>query len=77
MTGLEQIGIAVFGLAALWMGLGNNVTARKWAPIVGLLGQPFWAVFAWKTGSWALAVLVPAYSAVYLRGVWVQWKVRS
>lgn len=74
MTGLEQIGMALFGLAALWMGLGNNASQRRWAPIVGLLGQPFWAYFAWRVQSEALAVLVPAYSAAYLRGAWVQWR---
>lgn len=74
MTGIEQVGIAVFGLSALWMGLGHNPTARKWAPIVGLAGQPFWMAFAWNTQSWALAILVPAYTLVYLRGAWLQWR---
>ena len=37
-----QLSIAVFGLTSMWMALGNNAPLRKWAPIFGLVGQPFW-----------------------------------
>lgn len=73
MTGLEQIGIAVFGLTSLWMAMGTNPRARRWAPVVGLCGQPFWAAFAWQTQGWGLGLLVVAYTVVYARGAVVQW----
>lgn len=68
-----QFFIALFGLSSLWMALGNSPLQRKWAPLIGLCGQPFWAVFAWETGGWGLAVLVAAYTVAYLRGAWLQW----
>lgn len=82
MTGIDhlkdlaQLGMSVFGLAALGMAYSGRARMMKWSPLVGLIGQPFWALFAWIVSSWALALLVPAFSAVYLFGVWVQWELR-
>lgn len=63
-----QFALAFFGLSALWMATGSNPTARKWAPIVGLYGQPFWIAHAMTTEAWGLLVLSLAYTVVYLRG---------
>lgn len=71
---MNQLFIALFGLTSISFAMGNNARLRKWAPIIGLAGQPFWAYFAWQTGGWGLAVLVAAYSLVYLNGIRVQWK---
>lgn len=75
-----QLALAVFGLAALYMSMcmvaGHNDRARRWAPIVGLCGQPFWIWFAIGVQAWGLLVLSIAYTAVYLRGAWVQWRPR-
>lgn len=68
-----QLGMALFGLTAMYCALSNDPVLRFWAPIVGLAGQPFWAAFAWKTRAWGMGVIVVAYSAVYVRGIWVQW----
>ena len=44
---LTQFFMALFGLAAMWMAMGStNPRMHKWAPIVGLIGQPFWLLFA-------------------------------
>lgn len=69
-----QLGLAVFGLTALWMAMGHNPALRRWAPLVGLAGQPFWLAFAWQTSAYGLMVLAVAYSAVYAQGAWVQWR---
>jgi len=71
---LAQLGMSVFGVAALLMAYSNRPLLRKWSPLVGLAGQPFWAAFAWVVSSWALALLVPAFSAVYLYGIWMRWR---
>jgi len=70
---MTQLFIALFGLSSIWMAMGHNTTARKWAPIVGLCGQPFWFSFALDAGAWGLLVLVAAYTLVYLRGALIQW----
>lgn len=75
---LVQFGIALFGLTALWWALGNSVTLRRWAPIVGLCGQVFWLAFAWLAHRKGvdvrgLLVLCAAYSVVYARWILVWW----
>jgi hypothetical protein len=71
---MTQLFIALFGLTAVWMAMvSRNPRAHKWAPIVGLAGQPFWLAFAWQTQGWGLGLLVLAYTAVYVRGAWVKW----
>lgn len=71
---MVQLALAVFGLTALWMATGHSAGARRWAPIVGLCGQPFWLWFAVSVQAWGLLALSLAYTAVYLRGAWVQWR---
>jgi hypothetical protein len=71
---LIQLALALFGLSALWMAMGNNAWARRWAPVVGLCGQPFWLWFAASANAWGLFVLSLVYSAVYVRGIVVQWR---
>lgn len=68
-----QLALAFFGLTAMFMAMGHNPRARRWAPIVGLCGQPFWITFALQSSAWGLLALSLAYSAVYVRGVWLQW----
>lgn len=68
-----QLALAVFGLTALFMATGHSPRARRWAPVVGLAGQPWWCLFAWQSNAWGLLALSIAYSVVYLRGAWVQW----
>ena len=71
--GVIQLALAAFGLAALWMATGSNPTARRWAPVVGLLGQPAWVAFAVQADAWGLLALSVAYTLVYARGCVVQF----
>ncbi|MBQ0917473.1 hypothetical protein KBW71_03390 [Hydrogenophaga aromaticivorans] len=72
---MTQFLMASFGLTSLWFAMGRNLTLRKWAPVVGLAGQPFWFAFSLDAGAWGLLVLVAAYTLVYLRGALIQWGV--
>lgn len=69
-----QFALAVFGLSALWMATGRSAGARRWAPIVGLIGQPWWFAFAWQADAWGLLALTGAYTVVYARGAMLQWR---
>lgn len=71
---LLQFALAGFGLTALWLAMGASARGRRWAPLIGLCGQPCWIVFAVQSKAWGLLVLALAYSAVYARGAWVQWR---
>lgn len=71
---LTQFFLAVFGLSAIWMATGRSARLRRWAPVMGLCGQPFWFWFAWDARAWGLFLLCVAYTLVYARGAWVQWQ---
>jgi hypothetical protein len=73
VSGLVQTGIAVFGVIPVTMAMGHNARARKWAPVLGLLGQPIWAAFAWQTSAWGLGVACVAFTLAYINGVRLQW----
>lgn len=70
---MTQLALAVFGLTALLLAMTPSARARRWAPVVGLLGQPAWLLFAWDAAAWGLFTLSVAYTAVYAWGLWVQW----
>lgn len=70
---LTQLALAAFGLTAMWLAMGKSPAGRRWAPVVGLAGQPFWIAFAIASSAWGLLALSIAYSLVYVRGIWVQW----
>lgn len=72
-----QIALALFGLSALYMAMGRNAQLRRWSPIVGLCGQPFWLYFAVNAGAWGMFALSVAYSLVYIRGAWVQFAIKD
>lgn len=68
-----QLFITIFGLTSIWLSMGNWEPGRRWAPIVGLAGQPFWFAHALQIGGWGIFALTCAYTIVFLRGAWVQW----
>lgn len=71
---MTQLFIALFGLTALTLALGNHPRGRKWAPVIGLLGQPFWFMATVPTEQWGMVALCCAYSLVYARAAWVNWR---
>lgn len=73
---MTQFLMALFGLTSIWFAMGRNRTLQKWAPIVGLCGQPAWLYFAINAEAWGLLVLVAAYTLVYLRGALIQWGIQ-
>lgn len=64
---IVQFCLGLFGLAALALALRGGAAAR-WAPFVGLVGQPFWIWFALtaRPAAWGLLVLALAYTVVYV-----------
>ena len=52
--------IVVFGVGGIILAGFKEHRVRRWAYIVGLCGQPFWAVLAYQTQTWGVALLVVA-----------------
>lgn len=73
---MEQIAIALFGVSAIWLSQDSSPERRKWAPVLGLIGQPFWFYAAWKAQQFGIFVLCILYTISWARGVRTQWRAR-
>ena len=70
---IEQIGIAVFGLLAVFLSQDSRESWRRWACIFGLLGQPFWFYATWKAAQWGIFALSFLYAFSWARGFYNFW----
>jgi hypothetical protein len=71
--GLDQIGIAVSGVVAVWLSQDKRESWRRWASIFGMLSQPFWFYAAWKAEQWGIFGLCLLYTYAWARGFWAHW----
>lgn len=71
---MTQLFIAMFGLTAIILAMGNDPCSRKWAPVIGLAGQPFWFMATVPTEQYGMVALCVAYTLVYIRACWMNWK---
>ena len=70
---MEQIGIALTGLVAIWLTQHPKAAYRRFACIFGLLGQPFWFYSAYMNAQWGIFVLCIFYTLAWARGVRTYW----
>jgi hypothetical protein len=70
---IEQIGIAFFGVIAVWLSQDSRPQWCRWACIFGLCSQPFWFMAAWKAEQWGILALCFLYALSWLRGLRTHW----
>jgi hypothetical protein len=70
---IEQILIAIFGVGAVWLSQDPRASHRRWASVLGLLGQPAWFVATIKAEQWGIVALCAVYAASWGRGFWHYW----
>ena len=70
---MEQIGIALFGVFAVWLSQDARANWRKWACIFGLIGQPFWFYATYKASQWGMFGLCFLYSYAWGKGFYINW----
>jgi hypothetical protein len=73
ILGLDQIGIALSGVIAVWLTQDKRDSWRRWACIFGILGQPFWFYAAWSAEQWGIFALCMLYTYAWARGLWTHW----
>lgn len=66
-----QFCVAVIGLASIYAALHASQAVRKLAPILGLVGQPFWFYVTITAEQWGMVALCLAYTVVYVRALWL------
>lgn len=70
---MEQIGIAVFGVIAVWLSQDKRESWRRYACLFGLAGQPFWIWTAVIHEQWGIQALTALYTWAWARGAWANW----
>lgn len=70
---MDQLGIALFGVAAIWLSQDSRPDWRKWACVFGLIAQPFWFYATWQAGQIGMFLLCFLYSAAWARGFHANW----
>ena len=71
---LEQIIIAISGVSAIWLSQDADQNHRKYAPIIGLIGQPFWFYSSYMSEQWGIFVLSFFFTAAWYRGYRTYWR---
>lgn len=70
---IEQIGIAIFGVTAVFLSQDARESRRRWACVFGLAGQPCWAYATWQADQWGIFALTVVYTYSWARGFRTYW----
>lgn len=70
---IAQIVIPATGAAAVYLSQSRTRNRRKWAPVLGALGQPAWFATAWINAQWGIFAIAFLYSYAWLRGLYNHW----
>ena len=70
---MEQLAIVVTGCVAIWLVNEPREALRKWASVVGLIGQPFWFYSSWTSEQWGILVVTVVYTLAWIRGFRHAW----
>ena len=71
--GLDQIGITLSGVIAVWLTQDKRATWRRLACVFGMVAQPFWFYAAWKAEQWGIFAMCTLYTYAWARGIWIHW----
>ena len=69
----EQITILRSGAIAIVLTQLPSPRAQRWAPLVGIVGQPFWLHASWHAGQWGMFAMSVVYTLAWLVGIWTKW----
>lgn len=70
---VTQIGIALFGVTAVWLSQDERDSRRRWAPVFGLAGQPFWLIETIQHQQWGMVALCALYTLSWAKGLRGYW----
>ena len=70
---IDQIGIALFGVSAVFLSQDARESWRRWACLCGLAGQPFWFYATYRAEQWGIFLLCFVYAYSWARGIRTYW----
>lgn len=69
--------IVLSGVLAVALTQSMLAERRRWAPIVGLIGQPFWLYITCSWATWGMFVCSLLYTVIWCYGVCKHWLWRT
>jgi hypothetical protein len=70
---MEQIAIALTGAVAIWLSQQSNDRLKKYACLLGIIGQPFWFYATFKAEQWGIFALSFFYTYSWFVGFKNNW----
>lgn len=70
---MEQLIIALTGGIAIFLTQQKNESIKKYASILGLIGQPFWFYSAYSNEQWGIFALCFFYTYSWALGFKNNW----
>jgi hypothetical protein len=71
---IGQVIIGLTGVLAIILLHAKRPSVRRWAPTVGLVGQPFWLLTSYDTQAWGMLFVSLMYTWVWLVGAYLAWR---
>jgi hypothetical protein len=66
-----QAALVLFGVTAVYLSQSKRSDLRKWACIVGMIGQPFWFIAAYPQPG--MLIVVALYTFCWGQGIYTHW----
>lgn len=70
---ISQVIIACTGMVAIYLTQQSNDNLKKYAPILGLVGQPFWYYTTLTNGQYGIFLLTLGYTYLWGMGLYNSW----
>ena len=68
-----QVVIVLSAVLAAALSQSMLASRRRWAHIVGLIGQPFWLAITCTWETWGLFACSLFFTCIWLYGLWQHW----
>lgn len=70
---LDQVFIALTGMTSILLTQQKNEGLKKYACILGLIGQPFWFYSSYQAEQWGIFILCFGYTYAWFVGFKNYW----
>lgn len=70
---IVQLILVVTGVVAIWLTQQKNEAWKKYACIMGMIGQPFWFISAYQAEQWGIFIVCFGYTYVWWLGIRNHW----
>jgi len=70
---IEQFAIACTGTVSIFLTQSKSEETRKYACLVGIVGQPFWIYATVAAAQWGMFALTLLYTLAWSRGIYTHW----